>query len=59
MKTKNTNLFTPLDKGQMQDLTQEVKETLATGTTKNILSAADLWNIQRMRRVRVQRRYFV
>lgn len=60
MKTQNTNLLIQLNKTELTNLTQEVKETVATENlviTKTF-SSADLWNIQRTRRSRVVRRHF-
>lgn len=60
MKTQNTNLLIQLNKTELTNLTQEVKETVATENlviTKTF-SSADLWNIQRTRRSRVIRRHF-
>lgn len=60
MKTQNTNLLIQLNKIELTNLTQEVKETVATENlviTKTF-SSADLWNIQRTRRSRVVRRHF-
>jgi len=40
--------------------TNEVRETLSavyTHTRSKIISAADVWNIQRQKRARVQRRF--
>ena len=63
MKTQTTNFFEPLGKAAIDCLVKEIKETVANGidqtATKTILSAADLWNIQRMKRARVQRRFLV
>ena len=51
-----------LDQDELNTLVSEVKETVATGIglekeeeNKNIFSAADLWNIQRMK-TRIQLR---
>jgi len=63
MKTQNKTLFTRLDKTHLATLTKEVKETVAIpvnpAVSKNILSAAEVWKIQRMKRVRAQRRFLV
>jgi hypothetical protein len=41
-------------------LTGEAKETLALAPDRNkIFSSADMWNIQRRKRSRVQRRFFI
>lgn len=61
MKTQLTNLFSQISKTEVENLTTQVKETLAMGDTQNsskIFSAAELWNIQRQRRTFVQRRAF-
>ncbi len=62
MKTQTTNFLAQLDKSEMDKLMQETKETIAvnneTVNNKTILSAADVWNIQRMlMRPRVGRRF--
>ncbi|MDE3236601.1 MAG: hypothetical protein KGO81_11650 [Bacteroidota bacterium] len=63
MKTQVNILFTKLDKKALDNLTMEVKETVATpeATAQHVtvFSSADLWNIQKMRRVRSSRRYLV
>jgi hypothetical protein len=56
-----SNLSTPIiemDINHLRELTQEVKETLATDINleKPVFSAADLWNIQKMRVMRRGRR---
>ncbi len=58
MKTQNTNFLTRLNSNELVSLTKEVKETIAVVTNKTTFSVADLWNIQRNRRTRVQRRMF-
>lgn len=57
MKTKNNNLLIQLDKSSMEQLTAEVKETLAkeVKTAAKQFSAADLWKIRNMRRISAQR----
>lgn len=60
MKMQSTRLLSPLSQESVVNLTTEVKEVLATEFKKGrdrILSTADLWNIQRQRKARVQRRY--
>ncbi|GHV51433.1 hypothetical protein FACS1894168_3670 [Deltaproteobacteria bacterium] len=61
MKTQQKQLFANLTQVEVAQLTAETKETVATATilktAKPVLSAANLWNIHRMKRVRVQRRY--
>ncbi len=60
MKAQSIVLFTQLSKEALENLTTEVKETLATELTGNNKSfkAVDLWNIQRQRKQFVQRRHF-
>jgi len=62
MKTQNQNMLMELGENQIQQLTKQVKETVAIdfemNTSKSNFSSADLWNIQRMRRVRSGRRTF-
>jgi hypothetical protein len=47
-----------IDQNHLDQLTQVVIETVATNLAQEtkVFSAADLWNIQRMKRMRVQRR---
>jgi hypothetical protein len=63
MKTQTNNFLAQLDKTEMSHLMQEVKETVVTNNEtanhKNILSTADFWNIQKMVRPRIQRRYIL
>lgn len=56
MKTQ-TSLFQLISKKDLQNLTEQVNETLATGYEKSKqFSSADLWNIQRQRKmVRLRR----
>jgi hypothetical protein len=62
MRTDNTNLFAQISNGHLNQLVKGVKETVASETnmenSKPVFAAADLWNIQRMRRTRIQRRTF-
>ncbi|MBL0183368.1 MAG: hypothetical protein IPP96_14165 [Chitinophagaceae bacterium] len=60
MKMQSNRLLSPLNEESITNLTSEVKEVLATGFKKSqdrILSIADLWNIQRQRKPRMQRRF--
>lgn len=63
MKTQSNNFLVQLDKSEMITLTQETKETVAVNTEtvnhKTILSVADVWNIQRMIKPKIQRRYIL
>lgn len=62
MKTQQKQLFANLTNLEVAQLTAETKETIASAgiltTVKPVLSAANLWNIHKMRKVRVQRRYW-
>jgi hypothetical protein len=61
MKIQLTNLFNQISKAQLENLTMEVKETIAmedNHTHRKIFSAAELWNIQRQRKSLNQRRGF-
>ena len=60
MKQELDNSKVYLAQDELNQLVAEVKETVASGVNlkndnKNIFSAADLWNIQRMK-TRIQRR---
>ena len=60
MKTTSNNCFAQISSTTLEALTKEVKETIATDCLQNQhknFSAAELWNIQRQRKTRVQRRY--
>lgn len=60
MKMQTNRLLSPLNEESIVNLTTEVKEVLATGLKKSqgrMLSIADLWNIQRQRKPRIQRRF--
>ena len=60
MKMQSTVLLNQLNETSLANLTTQVKEVLATEykkSTNRIFSAADLWNIQRQQKARVQRRY--
>lgn len=60
MKKQSNYLFASLNGMQVEDLTNLVKETLATcfNQPKNKkFTAAELWNIQRQGRSRIQRRF--
>ncbi len=57
---QTTNFLETLNSQEINKLTEQVKETIATSVGANILkggfTAADLWNIQRMKKGRAQRR---
>lgn len=61
MKKQSNTLFTPISKKEVENLTQQVKETLATGLSihNRKFSSLDLWNIHRQRRTLAGRRQFV
>lgn len=55
-----TNKFALIEPSTLEELTKEVKETLAPAamlSQHKTFSAADLWNIQRQVKCRVQRRF--
>jgi hypothetical protein len=60
MKMQSNNFLSQLNGREINNLTEQVKETLAanveTVISKNTFTAADFWNIQRMRKARVLRR---
>ena len=47
MKTQNTNLLIQLNKTELTNLTQEVKETVATEVVAKKFTSADLWQIRK------------
>ena len=56
----SSNKFAVIESSTLEILTKEVKETLAPADLLHqhkVFSAADLWNIQRQTRSRVQRRF--
>ena len=60
MKKSSNNLFATFSNIQLEKLTSIVNETIATGFNQPIIkkfTAADLWNIQRQGKNRIQRRY--
>ncbi len=60
MKTQNTIFLQNLERGQLNSLVNEVKETLATGipviNQKTAFGVVDLWNLERTRKSRIVRR---
>ena len=62
MNTQNSNFFKQLGQDQLNNLTKEVKETVAMGiniNNKNVFGAVDYWKMQRNRRTRIVRRHLV
>ena len=60
MKTQTNSLFNAISKTQLVSLTTEVKETLAMDVHIQFskkFTAAEVWNIQRQKRNRIQRRF--
>lgn len=57
------NMFTNLNKTEVNELTKEVKETIALDyqaqAPKAAFCVADLWNIQKMKKVRAYRREII
>jgi len=62
MKT-STLLLSPLDKGTLRALTAETRETIASSThpatSGSLFSAAELWNIHRMKKSKSLRRHLI
>jgi hypothetical protein len=59
MKKRSNSFYTQLTKVQFENLTNIVEETLAAGfnhTKTKVFTAADLWNIQRHGKNRMQKR---
>lgn len=57
---KNIQLFSNLTKDQVEQLTTEVKETVAIGyTTVKQFGSVDMWNLRRQRRSLSTRRSLV
>jgi hypothetical protein len=62
MKTQTNNLFPAISTAYLVQLSAEVKETLAVdfyNRPRKIFSAADMWNIERLKRNRIPRRFFI
>lgn len=64
MKTNNNQQpIVEMEKEQLQQLCTEVKESIATDADlrniKHQFGVADLWNIQKITRYRVQRRHLI
>jgi hypothetical protein len=60
MKKQSNTLFTGISKGQVENLTTIVKETIAAGYNQaqtKLFTAADLWKIQRQKKGFSQRRF--
>ena len=61
MKKQSINLFETISSEQRAQLTSVVSETLAMDypvASNKIFTAAELWNIQRQGKSRIQRRTF-
>ena len=60
MRTEFINLFAVLNAQELENLTKEVRETVAVhGDAENakpLFTAANLWNIHNMKRDRISRR---
>lgn len=63
MKTQNTNLLESVSVEVLNQLTSEVKETVASDlmhpVKKTAFGPADLWNLERSRRTRIIRRHLI
>jgi hypothetical protein len=60
MTQQSNILVIKFSKEGLAELTREVKETIAFGLVEprhKIFTAAELWNIRRQAKARVQRRY--
>lgn len=60
MKKSSNSLFSQINAEAFQSLTSTVNETLFTGnavSTNKTFTSADLWNIQRNTKMRIQRRF--
>lgn len=60
MKKQSTNLFTKISTQQFEALSAVVRETLAIGLKQpstKVFTAAELWDIQRRGKSRIQRRF--
>lgn len=60
MKKQSISLFTSLSKTDLINITTPVKETIALGLVApmpKIFTVAELWNIQRHGKARIQRRF--
>ena len=61
MRTEFISLFAELNAIELENLTRETKETVAkhvqVKNAKPVFTAANLWNIQNMRRERTSRRF--
>ncbi|HXS58286.1 MAG TPA: hypothetical protein VN726_19280 [Hanamia sp.] len=60
MKTTSVNLLTSLIQSEIENLTNEVKETICVDYKRSHkkLSAANLWNIERRRRSTNARKFY-
>ncbi len=62
MKKQSENLFTQISKAEAENLSQQVKETIAIGFNNSqckTFGSMDLWNIHRQRKTLAGRRQFV
>ena len=63
MKTNQTNFLTAMSNNEINNLVQEVKETIAIQMPainhSTAFTAADFWNLERNRKTRVIRRHLV
>ena len=63
MRTEFISLFAELNASELENLTREVKETVAitvpAENAKPVFTATNLWNIHNMKRTRLPRRTFI
>jgi hypothetical protein len=57
MRKQSNQLFTSIDHVDLVNLTPTVNETLLIDAGHKNFTAAELWNIQRHGKSRIQRRY--
>ena len=57
MRTQSNHLFTSIDKVDLVNLIPTVNETVSLDPGHKNFTAAELWNIQRQGKGRIQRRY--
>jgi hypothetical protein len=61
MKSIGNRVFVTLTRSEIENLTRQVKETLApniiVSTKEKVFTSADLWSIQRLTKPRMSRRF--
>ena len=63
MRSEFSNLFAELNASEMENITRDIKETMASPAyaenAKPVFTAANLWNIHNMKRTREPRKTFI